>query len=90
MALLDQLLSVVLKQFIEENGGRIPAAFGLAARISTLAFRKFRHLSKPDFALNFSGANYIARRSPKNNSGQQNSLDCLPGCAGISAAGRNA
>ena len=52
--LLDQLLGIVLEQFIEKNCGRIPASLGLAARISAPAFRKFCHVSKPEFALNFS------------------------------------
>jgi hypothetical protein len=52
--LLDEFLGVVLKQFIEKDGGRIPAALGLATRISALSFRKFCHVSKPEFALNFS------------------------------------
>src|SRR5215471_12610083 len=52
--LLDKLLGVGLKQFIEKDGGRIPASLGLAARISAPAFRKFCHVSKPEFALNFS------------------------------------
>jgi hypothetical protein len=44
--LLDELLSVGLKQFIEKNCGRIPAPFGLATRISALSFSKLRHVSK--------------------------------------------
>src|SRR5262249_43002622 len=53
--LLDEFLGVVLKQSIEKDGGRVPASLGLATRISAPSFYKFRHVSKPDFALNFSG-----------------------------------
>jgi hypothetical protein len=52
---LYEILGVVLKQFIEQDSGRIPAPPGLTARISALAFSKFTRVSIPEFVLKFSG-----------------------------------